>query len=69
MPVTTPRYNSGFFAPADTDSVLNALINRLRSEGHCVVRELEGGHCHTTQRLSCTQAIIRQDDQWVVTPI
>ncbi|HPQ96828.1 MAG: ATP phosphoribosyltransferase regulatory subunit [Thiothrix sp.] len=57
------------FAPASADSALNALVSRLRSEGHCVVRELAGSHCHTAQCLSCTRAIIRQDGQWVVTAI
>jgi len=53
----------GILAPWDADPSLQAVIARLRAEGHRVISELPGQHGDVAQ-LRCSQRLVRRDGSW-----
>lgn len=57
------------FAPADTDPCLNSTIQTLRSQGHWVVRQLQGDTVKTPQDAGCGQQLIKHGNEWIITEV
>lgn len=56
------------YAPAVDDADLSLVVRDLRASGTRVIRQLPGQQGDAEQ-LGCNAIIIKQDQQWVVTPI
>lgn len=57
------------FAPADTDPCLSQTIQRLRTQGHWVVRQLQGDTVKTPQDAGCGQQLIKHGNEWIITEV
>jgi len=55
-------------APADEDDELQAKINKLRVEGHCVSRMLPG-QVDDVAAMGCSQKLEKINGQWQLVPI
>lgn len=57
------------FAPADADPCLSSTIQQLRSQGHWVVRQLQGDTVKTPQDAGCGQQLIKHGNEWIITEV
>lgn len=64
-----PQQPTKIFAPADTDPCLNNTIQQLRSQGHWVVRQLQGDTVKTPQDAGCGQQLIKHGNEWIITEV
>lgn len=64
-----PQQPTKIFAPADTDPCLNTTIQQLRSQGHWVVRQLQGDTVKTPQDAGCGQQLIKHGNEWIITEV
>ncbi|GHB28159.1 ATP phosphoribosyltransferase regulatory subunit [Salinicola rhizosphaerae] len=60
--------NDGIWAPADEDSALNEVINRLRAEGERVIQALPGQHTGPGAH-RCNRHLVREDGEWWTRPL
>jgi ATP phosphoribosyltransferase regulatory subunit len=56
---------NAIFAPADTDTALEARINELRTQGECVVRALPGQNGDAAA-MGCSRQLVKAGDSWEV---
>ncbi|MFZ1386114.1 MAG: ATP phosphoribosyltransferase regulatory subunit [Thiolinea sp.] len=64
-----PQQPTKIFAPADTDPCLNTTIQQLRSQGHWVVRQLQGDTVKTPQDAGCGQQLMKHGNEWIITEV
>lgn len=64
-----PKQPTKIFAPADTDTSLNAAIQQLRAQGRWVVRQLQGDTVKTPQDAGCGQQLIKHGNEWIITEV
>nr|CAA6826793.1 MAG: ATP phosphoribosyltransferase regulatory subunit (EC [uncultured Thiotrichaceae bacterium] len=60
-----PTIQNKILAPNDDDAQLEALINKLRQQGQCVIRQLNG-HNASSRQTNDSRQIIQENGQWIV---
>jgi ATP phosphoribosyltransferase regulatory subunit len=63
-----PAPAQNVYAPAVDEAALSQVVRDLRASGTRVIRQLPGQQGDAEQ-LGCNAILIKQDQQWVVTPI
>lgn len=64
-----PQQPTKIFAPTDTDPCLSTMIQHLRSQGHWVIRQLQGDTVKTPQDAGCGQQLIKHGNEWIITEV